>query len=188
MMSCLINKSVQRKDHHRRKRIRLLEPDVAPLPPPSSRIKDNIYVNDRGQRVKWNGTKVRRLCEEEGGCGKYAIGATMYCTEHGGGKRCKTQGCDKGVAGPTDYCVGHGGGKRCRTEGCDRDVARATDYCVGHGGGKRCKTQGCDKSVAGATDYCKRHDGLDSDPGGLADVAITYPLSARPCGRALSLP
>jgi hypothetical protein len=53
-------------------------------------------------------------------CDKRAAGSTMFCSAHGGGKRCQyPAGCSKGAAGSTMFCIAHGGGKRCHyPDGC----------------------------------------------------------------------
>jgi hypothetical protein len=132
----------------------------------------------KGKNQRYNGKRWRRMCqgkEEDGSpCDKSAIGATDYCSKHGGGKRCQGKEedgspCDKSAQGATDYCLRHGGGKRCQGKEedgspCKSGAIGATDYCSKHGGGKRCQGKEedgspCDKSAQGATDYCLRHGG-----------------------------
>jgi hypothetical protein len=69
-----------------------------------------------------------KRCHYPGGCGKSAIGQTMFCKAHGGGKRCQYPGgCGKSAIGPTMFCVAHCGGKRCQyPDGCGKSAQGST--------------------------------------------------------------
>jgi hypothetical protein len=103
-----------------------------------------------------------KRCQFLDGCGNSALGSTMFCIGHGGGKRCQyPDGCDKGAIGRTLFCKAHGGGKRCQyPDGCGNSALGSTMFCRSHGGGKRCQyPEGCDKGAQGSTIFCKAHGG-----------------------------
>mmetsp|Transcript_35714 Transcript_35714/g.68506 ORF Transcript_35714/g.68506 Transcript_35714/m.68506 type:complete len:837 (+) Transcript_35714:265-2775(+) len=100
-----------------------------------------------------------RTCQHASGCPKLAQGRTMFCANHGGGRRCEMAGCPKLAQGSTSFCASHGGGRRCQHEDCIKSAAGATQFCKAHGGGKRCQHPGCIKSSQGSTPLCMAHGG-----------------------------
>ena len=66
-------------------------------------------------------------------CTKLRRGTTLYCVNHGGGKRCTV--CNRAARGALSLCCLHGGGKRCKAEHCTNG-ARVGMYCKKHGGDK----------------------------------------------------
>ena len=70
-------------------------------------------------------------------CAKSSVGATEFCIQHGGGRRCHHVGCTKSSQGATEFCIQHGGGRRCQHVGCTKSSVGAK-FCVQHGGGRRC--------------------------------------------------
>jgi hypothetical protein len=103
-----------------------------------------------------------KRCQYPEGCGSSARGSTMLCRAHGGGGRCQyPDDCNKGVDGRTMFCIAHGGGKRCKyPDGCGKSAQGSTMFCAAHGGGKRCQyPDGCGKSAQGSTMFCAAHGG-----------------------------
>ncbi len=41
----------------------------------------------------------------------------LFCSGHGGGKRCNEPNCKSGAVGGSNKCIAHGGGKRCSLAG-----------------------------------------------------------------------
>ena len=54
-------------------------------------------------------------------CGRQsAVGGSVLCTAHGGGRRCQFQDCTRSAQSSTNFCVRHGGGRKCQVEGCQK--------------------------------------------------------------------
>lgn len=66
-------------------------------------------------------------------CKKLAVGGSVMCAAHGGGKKCIADGCTKTAQSPTQFCVRHGGGRKCRIEGCQKVSRGKTGCCASHG-------------------------------------------------------
>lgn len=99
-------------------------------------------------------------------CTKVAVGDSVLCSGHGGGKRFRYVDCSRGARGKSGlYCVAHGGGRRCEfAAGCTRGAIGSTMFCRAHGGGKRCLFDGgvtgmCKRSVHGGSQFCVAHGG-----------------------------
>ena len=72
-------------------------------------------------------------------------------------KQCAYENCTKLKRGATPFCVNHGGGKRCTV--CNRAARGALNLCCLHGGGKRCKADHCTNGARTGAIYCKKHGG-----------------------------
>jgi hypothetical protein len=124
--------------------------------------RGNNVADGEGNKPTGNTRRRRKLCQFPEGCDKGAIGSTMFCKAHGGGKRCQyPEGCDKSAKESTMFCIAHGGGNRCHyPDGCDKSAEGSTTFCIAHGGGKRCQyPEGCAKSARGSTMFCAGHGG-----------------------------
>jgi hypothetical protein len=122
----------------------------------------NNFADGVGNRPAGKTRRRRKLCQFPDGCDKGAIGSTLFCNAHGGGKRCEfPEGCDKSAIGSTLFCRAHGGGKRCQyPNGCGKSAPGSTMFCIAHGGGKRCRfPEGCEKGALGSTLFCAAHGG-----------------------------
>lgn len=105
-----------------------------------------------------------RGCKEHD-CPRLAQGSTLYCTRHGGGRRCKFtcadgEPCTKSAAGSNMLCKAHGGGRRCTFEGCPKSAQGNTFFCMSHGGGRRCSHgSGCRRIAISTSPFCRSHGG-----------------------------
>ena len=78
------------------------------------------------------------------GCNKGARDK-LFCSGHGGGRRCAEPDCQKSAVGGSLVCCTHGGGRKCSVPDCTKYRQSPTQYCIKHGGGRICSITGCTK-------------------------------------------
>ena len=141
--------------------------DIPDLPTDKSqRVKNQIYLNKKKKKVKWDGKQLRKVCKDKD-CGTIAVknseGKTEFCLKHGGGKTCEHQDCEKKAQNGETKCWTHSEKNLCEHPDCETKAQMETQN-VGYIQKKErklCEHPGCEtKAISGYTKNVLNMEGV----------------------------